>query len=84
MSSKIKSKKLEKSTYFRNKVASISNYSYLDIEEQMSSLLRMTSEILEEDISSRKYKKEFYKKHALKRDLLDYIELVKKNIQPTD
>jgi len=71
-------RKLEKSGYSRNKVASISNYSYLDIEGQMTALLRFSSEILNEEQSSRKYKKEYYAKHAHNKDIWKYIDMVKK------
>ncbi len=69
---------LEKSGYSRNKVASISNYSYLDIEGQMTSLIRMSTDILGEEQSSRRYKKEFYGKHALKKDIWKFINSIKK------
>lgn len=71
-------KKLEKSGYFRNKVASISNYSYFDIEEQMTSLMRMSKDLLGEDISSRKYKKEYHFKYGMEKTIWEYIKQLKK------
>lgn len=75
---KLINKKLDKSGYFRNKVASISNYSYFDIEEQMTSLMRMSKDILHQEVASRKYKKEYYFKHATQKAIWKYIKELKK------
>lgn len=74
---KLIARNLEKSGYFRNKVASVSNYSYNNIEEQMTSLIRFSSEILNKEQMSRKYKKEFFAKNAPNKDIWNYIKLLK-------
>lgn len=71
-------KHLEKSNKAKNRVASISTYSYIDIESQMTALLRMTTSIVGEEQSSRRNKKEFHLKNVNNEEVKKYIDMVKK------
>ncbi len=76
--SKLIKNHLEKSNISKNKIACISTYSYFDIEGQMTSLIRMSTNILKKEQMSRKYKKDFFAKHASNKNIWKYIQMVKK------
>lgn len=75
---KLKKIQLEKSNYSQNRVASISGYSYLNIEAQMTALMRLSDGFFKKEIKSRRLQKGSYRKNAHNKILLAFIDMVKK------
>jgi|GEM_PF-6974575 len=75
---KLKKLRVEKNHHSQNKVASISNYSYLNIEAQMTALTRLSDDFFKKELLSRRLQKGSYRKNAHNKILLSFIEMVKK------